>query len=403
MTMKKTRYFDILTTEGATEATILLYGYIGEYYDWDAEKGWHQAGVTDIAFVQEMERLAAQYDTIHVRINSPGGEIFHGSAIVTAIRNCPKMVHTWIDGVAASMAGIIFLAGHKRHMAKNGMLMLHSGSAMCWGNAADMRETADILDKFDETLIIAAADATGMEQAGMKEKYFDYKDHWLTYNDVNAEGWLSEPDDYKSEAPMPEDIQKMTYRDLVQFFNQMQQKQDPVAEDQPPHEAAGLFARLRAVWGKTIAAVTAGGKPNQHLSPTEIQNMNLDDFKNSLTAGTLNLDEVKAHLATLEPAPPAEPAAPPATTAPAAEPQPNTEVTALQEQVKSLTANVEKLTGLVTAYGGQPGAGKSTPATPATDLPSPVDADSPEARYKAMNAKLAEAANRNEPVSFTPQ
>lgn len=377
------KYYDILTAEGATEATILLYGYIGEYYDWATDE---MKGVTDIAFVQELERLAATYPTIHVRINSPGGEIFHGSAIVTAIRNCPAEVHTWIDGVAASMAGVIWMAGKKRHMAKNGMLMIHSASGLCWGNAQDMREMADTLDAFDASLVTAAADALGESEADMKSKYFDWKEHWLTWNDVNTAGWLSEDEEYQAAGKMPEDLTHMSYRDLVAYF-----------EKEKHPEGQGLLQQLRSLWYNTIAAVTgspaaaaapAGQSPIQ--SPTEIQDMNLKEFQDSLAAGTLKLEEVKAHLATLEP--PQADNNPAAT--PTAEPAPNAELDTLKAEVK-------KLTELVAAFGQQPGAGKSTPGMPDGDLPTADGKATLEARLKAANAAYEAAAAANEQVTFT--
>lgn len=390
--MKKGKYYDILTTEGSSEATIFLYGYIGENYEYDPEKGWRDNGVKDIAFVQELERLAAAYPVIHVRINSPGGEVFHGSAIVTAIRNCPAEVHTWIDGVAASMAGIVWLAGKKRHMAKNGMLMVHSASNICWGNAKYMREIADTLDQFDTTLIISAADSTGMEEKELREKYFDYKDHWLTWNDVNAEGWLSATDDYKTEARLPDDIQTMSYHALCEFFNE---KKHP--------EASGLLDKLKAAWSHAIAAVT--GTPvapvaQEELttipSPTDIQDMNLEEFKKSVGDGSLSLEEVKAHVASLTPL--AAPAAPEPTPEPA--PAPVATAPDHTATIAALQTEVQQLKAQVTAFGAQPGAGKAAPEMPPTDLPQADGATTPEAQLAAANALLAAAAARNEAANF---
>lgn len=377
MKKQNRKYYDILTTEGAAEATILLYGYIGDWVGWDDEKGWTQKGVTDVDFVQELERLAAKYATIHVRINSPGGEIFHGSAIVTAIRNCAVDVHTWIDGVAASMAGVIWMAGKKRHMAKNGMLMIHSASGICWGNAADMREMADTLDAFDQSLVSAAADATGMSEEDMKKKYFDGKDHWLTWNDVNAEGWLSatDDDDYKAADKMPDDITHMNYRDLVAWFEKEKEKH-------PQAQEPGFLQKVRAFFEETAALF---GGNNSQPSPINTLEMNLEDFKKSIEDKTLDIEAVKAYLA--------EQSEPPATP-PAAEPAPNAEL-------ETLRAEVAKLAALVAEYGKQPGSSKSAPGVPDADLPTADGAESIKARMAKINAELAAAADRNEPAKFT--
>lgn len=369
---KEQKYYNILTTEGAAEATILLYGYIGDARDWYTGE---QLGVTDVVFVQELDRLAAKYNTIHVRINSPGGEIFHGSAIVTALRNCKAEVNTWIDGVAASMAGVIWMAGKKRHMAKNGMLMIHAASGLCWGNAADMREMAGTLEAFDQSLVTSCASSLGMSEEDMKKKYFDGKDHWLTWNDVNGEGWLSEPDDYQAAAPLPEDITKMSLHDLVAYFDRQKQP-----------DGGSLFQRLFAAWNNALAAVT-GGKQNHIHSQSELEIMNLKEFQDSLADGTLKLDEVKAHLASLEPP------APPATPEPAPAPAESPELVALKAQI-------EELKNTISAWGKAPGEGKTTPAVPGEDLPTADGAQTLKARIEAAARMYNKAAETNEPAQF---
>lgn len=371
MKKQERKYYDILTTEGSTEATILLYGYIGEAYDYYTGE---KEGTTDIDFVQELERLSEKYNKIHVRINSPGGEIFHGSAIVTAIRNCKAEVNTWIDGVAASMAGVIWMAGAKRHMAKNGMLMIHAASGLCWGNAQDMLEMHTVLTAFDGCLVTACADATGMSEEDMKKKYYDGKDHWLTYNDVSAEGWLSaaDNDDYHATDKLPEDITKMSYRDLVAYFKKEKHPQQP-----------GFLQKVRAFFEETAALF--GGDTIQ--SPINTLDMNLEDFKKSIQEKTLDIEAVKAYLAEQQP-----PATPPA--APAAEPAPNPEL-------ETLKAEVAKLTEMVAAFGKQPGAGKSSPGMPDGDLPTADGKATLEARLKAANAAYESAAAANEQVTFS--
>lgn len=387
--MKKGKYYDIITQEGANEATILLYGTIGESYEYDPEDGWKDNGIKDIDFVQELAELATKYPRIHVRINSPGGEVFHGAAIVSAIRRCPAEVNTWIDGVAASMAGVIWLSGHKRHMAKNGMLMLHSASGLCWGNAQDMREIAESLDQFDKSLLISVADSTGADQDAIKTKYFDYKDHWLTYDDVNAEGWLSEPDDYQAAAKLPGNMQNMTYRDLCQFF------QDKDKNDRP-----GLLDKLRAAWQNALQAIggpaAEGDNPSPApeeptLSPLQIQDMNLEQFKQSIEAGELSLDDVRAHLTALEPTP-----AP----APTPEPAPAPPADDISPVMAAMQAQLEKMQAQIAAFGAAPGAGKSAPEPPAMPLPTADGQPTAQAALDTKNAALAAAAARNEPISF---
>lgn len=391
---KQPQYFNILTTEGSDEATILLYGYIGEAYAWDTEKNApKEVGVTDIAFVQELERLAAKYNTIHVRINSPGGEIFHGSAIVTAIRNCKAEVNTWIDGVAASMAGVIWMAGEKRHMAKNGMLMIHSASGLCWGNAADMREMADTLDAFDQSLVTACADALGMSEQDMRKKYFDGKDHWLTYNDVSAEGWLSAAadDDYEAEDKLPEDIAKMSYRDLVAYF---EKEKHPQAEQGFLQKVRAFFEETAALFGGNHSTTSSAAVSTEADKNT--LDMNLEDFKKSIEAKTLDIKAVKAFLA--------EQDAPPATPADDNDSEAVAELRKDLDAALAANANLAEqfktLSAQIAEWGKQPGASKSAPGMPENDLPTDDTANTIESRMKKAAEFYNNAAVNNEQAQF---
>lgn len=374
-------YYNLLPpAEGDTEATIMIYAYIGEWWTWDPEEGYTQSGVTDIEFTKDLEELSKQYAVIHIRINSMGGEIFHGAAIFNAIRNCPAEVHTWNDGVCASMAAIIWMAGKKRHMAKNALLMLHSASAICWGNAADMRNMAEMLDQFDSSLIIGAADAVGATEEELRTNYFDGKDHWLNFNDVQTLGWMSQEDNYPSANPLPIPENKaLNYRELLLEYEQKARAQ--MAPSAPKNELPEWLRKTREIFEDAKTAI------REILDPSTNNNndseMKFEDFTTSISDGTLSLDQVKAHLESLQPPPPVAPADPAA----------SEEVVALQTRIADLEKKVLDL-------GAQPGASRSNPALPDTDAPGAPAQNSLEAQLKAFNDATIAAANANEPAAF---
>lgn len=374
------KFYNILTEEGANEATILMYGYIGEYWKWDPEAGYKREGVTDIEFVQELNRLAAAYPTIHLRINSPGGQVFHGQAIVNAIRTCSSEVHTWLDGVAASMAGVIWAAGHRRHMATNALLMLHAASDICWGNAAEMRDMADILGKVDESLCLAVAEATGMPKEKVATDYFDGKDHWLTSADVQALGWLSDATEpaYKASAKMPTDPQAMAFDDLVRFFAENAPADPPSAK--PAADRSDFWNRAFDFLKKAVDPGT-----NPQPSPSNTTDMTFEDFKNSLTTGDLSIEAVRAHLATLDTPPPATDEA----------------AAALRAEVAELKSQQAAMLQRIEALGAAPGAGRATPGAPDADAPGQPQNEAT-ARLAAMNQQFAAAAAANEPLRVVP-
>ena len=81
-----------------------------------------------------------------VRLNSPGGDVFQGLAIFNVLRSLPD-VHVKIEGMAASIASIIAMAGKKISISDNGFLMIHNPMGVAMGESEDMRATADALDK----------------------------------------------------------------------------------------------------------------------------------------------------------------------------------------------------------------------------------------------------------------
>lgn len=210
-------YFKVLTLKGDESADVMLYGYIGQDIWWEDDEDKNES-LTDLEVVRKLKDLELMYNRINIRINSPGGSIFHGDPIINAIRTSTAEIHTYVDGLAASMAADIWLAGKYRHMATNGKLMIHCSSSVEWGTAKDMRECADMLDKFDAAAIAVMAESTGMSEEEVKNQFYDYKDHWFTRNDVKAMGLLSDDEPYEAPDEI-EDPEKMTLPELIRHFN----------------------------------------------------------------------------------------------------------------------------------------------------------------------------------------
>lgn len=92
-------------------------------------------------------------DTIHVRINSGGGSVFGGIAIYNLLKSYKAKVIVHVDGIAASIASVIAMAGDEIKIPKNAMMMIHKPSTYSSGNANDLRKDADILDSCQELIL----------------------------------------------------------------------------------------------------------------------------------------------------------------------------------------------------------------------------------------------------------
>lgn len=112
---------------------------------------------------------------VEMHINSPGGDIFDGIAIFNLLKSRSGLVSVVVDGLAASAASFIAQAAspNQLFMAPHSQMMIHDGFAMAIGNAADMRETAALLDKASDNIASIYAERSGRDQAYWRERMRD--------------------------------------------------------------------------------------------------------------------------------------------------------------------------------------------------------------------------------------
>ena len=121
-------------------------------------------GIPAKTFLDELKALGPVAE-LTVRINSPGGSVFDGVAIYNALKRHDAAITVWIDGIAASIASMIAMAGDEVVMPENAMLVLHDPSGLVAGTASDMRAMADALDKMAAAMVAAYRDKSGRDDA----------------------------------------------------------------------------------------------------------------------------------------------------------------------------------------------------------------------------------------------
>lgn len=124
-------------------------------------------GVTAQDFVRDLQGV--QTPRIDLHISSPGGDVFDGIAIYESLRTHTAEVTTHVDSLAASIASVIAMAGDTRMIAPAGTMMVHDGHGIAIGNAADMREMADLLDRTSNTIAGVYAARAGGDVAAWRE------------------------------------------------------------------------------------------------------------------------------------------------------------------------------------------------------------------------------------------
>lgn len=145
---------------GGDEATIWLYDVIVRDDYW--------GGVSALT----LGKALADYrdaSVIHLRIDSPGGDVFAGRAMEQLISEHPARIISHVDGFAASAASYVALAGDEVHISSGGMFMIHKAWIFTFGNADQIRKEADLLDMIDETLVKTYAEKTGQDPDQLRE------------------------------------------------------------------------------------------------------------------------------------------------------------------------------------------------------------------------------------------
>lgn len=216
----------------ASTVDIFVNDFIGDWID-----DYWGFGVTAKAFLDTLAGLPEATRTIRVHLNSPGGDVFAATTIANALRDQRltkgRTVETVVDGLAASAATIIMMAGNPVKVADNAVVMIHNPWSVAMGNAAQMRKMADDLDVIRDTIVatyqwhstLDAKDLVGLMDA----------ETWMSAEDAVTYGLATEVvTGLKAAAALtPKAIEKLTipeaFRDRVAAFISEPKKTEPTA------------------------------------------------------------------------------------------------------------------------------------------------------------------------------
>lgn len=218
----------LYTIENKTEAEATVY-----IYD---EISWF--GINAEQFIKDLNDITAK--TVHIRMNSPGGSVFDGTAVFNAIKQHKSKTVTHIDGLAASISSVIALASDEVRMSENAFLMIHDPWSIVIGNADTMREEADLLDKVGGVIAKTYIDKTGKDAAEIKAMMT--AETWMTADEAKENGFIDTIDKEEKDEKA-----KATLFDLSVFAN----VPDQLKESRPKPTARDLERILRDVGGCT--------------------------------------------------------------------------------------------------------------------------------------------------------
>lgn len=162
------RWYEIRAAAGNSSGEIHIYDQIG---------GW---GISASRFLKEVSEAGLfNASSVDIRIHSPGGSVLDGFAIYNTLKRLTGAVNIWVDGIAASMASVIaMLPGATVHIPENAYIMIHNAWGGAMGDAEELREYADLLERNNRNMLAVYQQKTGLSEAEIAEM-------------MDAETWMS--------------------------------------------------------------------------------------------------------------------------------------------------------------------------------------------------------------------
>lgn len=234
--MSNSKYWNIAVKEDNSDvADLYLYNIIDDF----AYEGYTDSAESILKDINDLGNIK----TLNVFINSPGGSVFEGISIKNMLerqklRGC--FINVVIDGLAASIASIIAMAGDKITMPENALMMIHRASCGCMGNADDFAKQIEVLNKIDLVLtntyvtrsngLLTEEDVTDMFNSG---------DTWLTAQEAKDFGLCDEITEKLEAVAKYEDCTNDTKVDMEKWSNKVDEWYNEISEVAKDSEEGG--------------------------------------------------------------------------------------------------------------------------------------------------------------------
>lgn len=204
-----------------------------------AEESWFDDDVTPQLFKEE---LNAGSDDITVWINSPGGDCVAAAQIYNMLSNYSGKVTVKIDGIAASAASVIAMAGDAVLVSPVSMMMIHNPATIAWGDSAEMQKAVAMLEEVKESIINAYEIKTGLDRKKLS-KLMD-AETWMDANSAIEMGFADEIMQRNTAEDMAIPTVSMMYSP-AQVTNSLKEKIAKKCKiEKPKTKAEDLFSRL---------------------------------------------------------------------------------------------------------------------------------------------------------------
>lgn len=253
---------------------ILIYEQIGK--NW-----WDDSGVGAKEFIEDLNSRGNVRD-IALRINSNGGSVFEGLAIYNVLKNHQAEITVYIDGLAASISSVIAMAGDKIIMPENALIMVHNPTGEVWGDADEMRQMADALDKVKTGIISAYREKTGLNDEEISALMTE--ETWLLAAEALEKGFIDEvAGEVKMAACLDTSCFKKVPASIKNIIKKEKAKESPSASpknktpvpvvDDPKSNNLNNNREVEIIMEKEIEKAGTAGVESENARVTEILDM----------------------------------------------------------------------------------------------------------------------------------
>lgn len=290
--------------------------------DWFARNFGYDMGVTARAFTEKLAALPEGVKTLNVHINSPGGDVQGGVNIANALREQQlsknRTVETFIDGIAASTASVIAMAGSKVHIADNALVMVHNPWTIGIGNADEMRKLAGILDTIRTQIVNTYKWHSSLDEKAL-EKLMD-AETWMDADEALANGLATHKVEGLKAAALIDKRGMASLKIPEKFKARVLQFVKPEPETPPAADAVEVMrlcregevadiaeSLVKAKATLTVVKTTIEGEKTKRSQAAdrerEIRGLcataQLPELADGYVKGQMSVDDVRAHLTTV--------------------------------------------------------------------------------------------------------
>lgn len=232
-----------LQAKSKTAVDIMMYGTISE---------WGKVNADD--FYKALKKAEEDgYKTVNLRVNSPGGSIFEGLAIIGVIKGSPLDIDMYIDGLAASMMSAVAMSVRKVYMAKGARMMIHQGHGGVAGSAKQIINYGKLLISLNETMAEFIADRTGKDQKWILDNWMsEGQDKWFKFSEAEEAGLVDGESDKKIK---PFQKEAAEYTEMAAHYQEQLENQNKDTMKEKLIEKYGLKAD--ATEEEIMAAIAA--------------------------------------------------------------------------------------------------------------------------------------------------